>query len=239
MTMRNTLQRFEQFQQFQQFQRFLAALSVAALAATASGQATRKQSSNAQSSNAQISSGPLRTGDRILLSVEGEPTLTDTFTVRPGPEIDLPSYGAIRLDGVRRDNLQENMTLKLARYIKNPVVHARALVRVAVLGEVARPGFYSVPTDAMFSDVINAAGGPTHDADMKKLHVDRVGVVIAEGKPLQRALASGATLAQRDVESGDEIIVPLAHDAESRMRMISLFVGIPLAVATVLLLVRR
>jgi len=112
-------------------------------------------------------------------------------------------------------------------------------VRVAVLGEVAKPGFYSVPTDAMFADVINAAGGPTHDADMKKLHVDRVGVVMTQGPPMQRALASGMTLAQRDVESGDQIIIPHAHDVESRVRIISLLVAIPVAVITVLLLERR
>jgi len=230
------------FQQFQRFQRFLAIMSVAAFAATVSGQSGKGHASAAQSSaqsDAQSSAGPLRAGDRILLSVEGEPTLSDTFTVRPGPEIELPAYGAIRLDGVRRDNLQENMTIKLARFIKNPVVRAQALVRVGVLGEVTRPGFYSVPTDAMFSDVINAAGGPTQNADMKKLHVDRVGVVMAQGPAMQRALASGATLAQRDVESGDEIILPHTHDAETRLRMISLIVGIPLAVVTVLLLVRR
>ncbi len=215
-------------------QRFLAVVSMTAFAATVSAQ-TR----NAPSSNAPAPNGALRTGDRILLTVEGEPTLSDTFTVRPGPEIELPAYGAIGLEGVRRDDLQENMTRKLSRFIKNPVVHARALVRVAVLGEVNHPGFYSVPTDAMFADVINAAGGPTHEADLKKLHIDRVGVIMEQGPPMQRALASGATLAQRDVESGDEIILPRAHDVETRVRIISLLVGIPLAVVTVLLLVRR
>jgi polysaccharide export outer membrane protein len=210
-------------------QQLLAVVTAATFATAASAQASRPPSSG----------GALRTGDRILLAVEGEPALSDTFTVRPGPEIDLPSLGAIQLEGVTRDDLQQDMTRKLSRFIKNPVVHARALVRVAVLGEVNRPGFYSVPTDAMFADVINAAGGPTHDADMKKLHVDRIGVVMDQGPPMQRALASGATLAQRDVESGDEIILPHAHDVESRMRIISLVVGIPLAVATVLLLVRR
>jgi protein involved in polysaccharide export with SLBB domain len=220
-------------------QRFLAVSSVAVFAAAASAQPRNTPSSNAPSSSAPAANGTLRTGDRILLTVEGEPTLSDTFTVRPGPEIELPSYGAIGLEGVRRDDLQENMTRKLSRFIKNPVVHARALVRVAVLGEVNHPGFYSVPTDAMFADVINAAGGPTHDADLKKLHIDRVGVIIAQGQPLQRALASGATLEQRDVESGDEIILPRGHDTETRVRIISLLVGIPLAVVTVLLLVRR
>jgi polysaccharide export outer membrane protein len=210
-------------------QPFLSVLCVAACAATLS----------AQTSRASMSSGALRAGDRILLAVEGEPTLTDTFTVRPGPEIDLPLYGAIGLQGVRRDELQEDMTRKLAKFIKNPVVRARALVRVAILGEVNRPGFYSVPTDAMFSEVITAAGGPTHDADLKRLHVDRTGVVRDKGPSLQRALAGGETLAQRDVESGDEIVIPHVNDVEAHLRIISLIVGIPLAAITVLLLVRR
>jgi len=194
---------------------------------------------SAQAPRAGTSSGALRAGDRILLTVEGEPALTDTFTVRPGPEIDLPVYGAIGMEGVRRDDLQEDMTRKLSRFIKNPVVRARALVRVAILGEVNRPGFYNVPTDAMFSEVITAAGGPTHDADLKKLHVDRTGLVRDKGPALQRALASGETLAQRDVESGDEIVLPHANDVEAHLRILSLIVGIPLAAVTVLLLVRR
>jgi polysaccharide export outer membrane protein len=181
----------------------------------------------------------LRAGDRILLAVEGEPTLTDTFTVRAGPAVDLPVLGSIRLDGVRRDNLQDGMTREIGRYIKNPVVHARALVRVGVLGEVNRPGFYSVPAEAVFTDVLNAAGGPTKDAEMKKLHIDRTGVIIDTGEPLQRALASGATLEQLNVQSGDEVMVPHTADFESHIRVVSLIVGIPLAIVTVVLLLRR
>ena len=181
----------------------------------------------------------LRPGDRILLAVEGEPTLTDTFTVRPGPVIELPVLGSIRLDNVHRDDLQNDMTREIGRFIKNPVVHARALVRVAVLGEVTKPGFYSVPADALFADVITAAGGPTKDAELKKLHVDRTGVVLQRGPPLQRALSDGATLVQLDVQSGDEVVIPHTNDMEAHMRVISLFVGIPLALVTVFLLLRR
>jgi polysaccharide export outer membrane protein len=190
---------------------------------------------SAQAPVAPPSAGELRVGDRILLSVEGEPTLTDTFTVRPGPLIDLPGLGAIRLDGVRRDSLQRDMTREIGRFILNPVVHARALVRVAVLGEVTKPGFYSVPADAPFTDVLNAAGGPTRDAAMAKLYVDRAGVVGRSGKAMQRALATGATLEQIDVQSGDQVMVPRTSDTESKVRIASLLVGIPLGVVAIFL----
>jgi polysaccharide export outer membrane protein len=191
---------------------------------------------SAQAPSARFSGGALRAGDRILLAVEGEPTLTDTFTVRPGPVIELPVLGPIRLDGVRRDELQQDMTREIGRFIKNPVVRARALVRVAVLGEVVKPGFYSVPTDALFADIITVAGGPTQNAALNKLHVDRTGVVVQRGAPLQLALSGGETLAELDVQSGDEVVVPKANDFEGHLRLISLIVGIPLAIVTVIVL---
>src|SRR3989441_3665954 len=38
---------------------------------------------------------------------------------------------------------------EIARFIRDPVVHARALLSVGVTGEVARPGYYAVPGDAV------------------------------------------------------------------------------------------
>lgn len=213
------------------------ALLAAALSLAASLAASLPASLPAQAPPSR-SNGALRAGDRILLSVEGEPTLTDTFTVRPGPVIELPVLGAIRLDGVRRDDLQEDMTREIGRFIRNPVVHARALVRVAVLGEVVKPGFYSVPADAVFADIITAAGGTTQTAALDKLHVDRIGGVIEHGPPLQRAISRGETLAELDVQSGDEVVIPKTNDFEGHLRIITLIVGIPLAVVTVLLLTR-
>ncbi|OYV71887.1 MAG: hypothetical protein B7Z72_05980, partial [Gemmatimonadetes bacterium 21-71-4] len=50
-------------------------------------------------------SGDFRVGDRILMTVEGEPQLSDTFTVVPGPAIDLPVIGTVPLTGVKQTGL--------------------------------------------------------------------------------------------------------------------------------------
>src|SRR5438093_9895859 len=84
-------------------------------------------------------------GDRILLRVEGDSALSDTFTVVAGPALRLPDVGEICLAGVRRTDLEAHLTRELGRYIKEPVVQAHALIRVSVVGEVTRPGFYAVP----------------------------------------------------------------------------------------------
>src|SRR3989442_9450747 len=91
-------------------------------------------------------------GDRILLKVEGDSQFSDPFTVGPGPGLTLPVIGEIPLVGVRRADVEPYMSRELARYLKDPVVRAKALIRVSVVGEVQRPGFYSLPGDAVLAD---------------------------------------------------------------------------------------
>ena len=81
---------------------------------------------------------PFQVGDRVLLHVEGDSALSDTFTVVAGPALRLPDIGEISLAGVRRTDLESHLQHELSRYIKDPVVQARALIRVSVTGEVAR-----------------------------------------------------------------------------------------------------
>ena len=177
-----------------------------------------------------LGSGALRVGDRIVLSVESEPTLTDTFTVRPGPSIDLPVLGTIQLTGVLREDVESHLTTEIGRFIKNPVVRAQTLVRIAVLGEVATPGFFALPANALLSDAITHAGGPTRDAEMKKLHISRRGTTVQQGENLRSALAAGWTLDDLRLQAGDELIIPRRRDSERTVRMISLLVAIPLTV---------
>src|SRR5207249_3222905 len=74
-------------------------------------------------------------GDRILLQVEGDSLLSKTFAVGPGPALTLPVIGAIPLTGVRRSDIEPYLSQQLARYVKEPVVHAKALINLSILGE--------------------------------------------------------------------------------------------------------
>src|SRR5437899_12782544 len=82
-------------------------------------------------------------GDRILLRVEGDSSLSDTFTVSRGPALVLRVIGEVPLAGVRRADIEPYLARQIGRFLKDPVVHARALIRVSILSEVARPGFYA------------------------------------------------------------------------------------------------
>jgi len=179
-----------------------------------------------------------RTGDRIVLRVEGEQQLTDTFTVREGPAIELPAIGRVSLAGVRRDDLEPFLTRQLGKYLKSPVLRARALVRVGILGELARPGFYNVPADALVSDLLNAAGGPTKDSKMEKARVERAGTTVVTSDSLRKAFARGLTVAQVGLHSGDDMMVPRGSDPEHVWRVIAIVVTIPAAIYGAKLLFR-
>ncbi|HET7789695.1 MAG TPA: polysaccharide biosynthesis/export family protein [Gemmatimonadales bacterium] len=171
--------------------------------------------------------GDIRPGDRILLQVDGEKDLSDTFTVEAGPAVTLPAIGQVSLAGVAARDLASYFTRELGRYLKDPVVHAQVLVRVGILGEVMHPGFYGVPRDALLSDALMAAGGPTRDAKMTSLKVTRGGTVLLGADTLQRALAHGGTLADLGLHSGDEVLVPHNGDAERTFRIIGVLITVP------------
>jgi protein involved in polysaccharide export with SLBB domain len=181
--------------------------------------------------------GDFQPGDRILLRVEGDSALSDTFTVVAGPALRLPAIGEIPLAGVRRADLETHLTRELSRYLKDPVVHARALIRVSVLGEVVRPGFYAVPLDLVLADALMAAGGPTQDARVDRLRIVRGESALWGGAPLQSAMARGATLEQLGIRAGDRIEVPGGRrDPESKWRIAGLIVTTLATVVTVVTL---
>src|SRR5438093_6175138 len=96
---------------------------------------------------AQTPTTAFQAGDRILLHVEGDSALSDTFTVVAGPTLRLPNIGEISLAGVRRTDLEAHLTRELSRYIKDPVVQARALIRVSFVGDVNSHGLYTEHVD--------------------------------------------------------------------------------------------
>lgn len=172
----------------------------------------------------------MRVGDRIILRVDGETQLTDTFTVTAGPALVLPVVGSIALAGVRREDLEKQVTTEIGRFIRNPVVRVRLLVRVAVLGEIGRPGFYSVPIDFLVNDVLMMAGGPSKEGKVEKIRIERNGEPVWESDSLKVAMAGGLTLAQLDVQPEDAIIVPKGFEPEKFWRIVALFLTIPVAI---------
>ena len=120
----------------------------------------------------------------------------------------LPTVGEISLAGVLSTELEGHLISHLGRFLRNPQVQVKALIRVAITGGVERPGFYVFPTDALLADAIMQAGGPAFDADMNEIRVERGTERVWEPAPLRAAIANGSTLGQLDIRDGDRVVVP-------------------------------
>jgi polysaccharide export outer membrane protein len=178
----------------------------------------------------QAPQGDFEQGDQILLEVEGDTQFTRSFSVGPGPALTLPVIGAIPLKGVRRADVETYLSQQLGRYVKNPVVHAKVMVRLGVLGEVEHPGFYTLFSGAVVSDALMASGGPTKDANFAGARIERDGKGLFVGNGFQDAFTRGLTIEGMGLRTGDRIVVPRRNDTERTVRIVGILLSIPIAV---------
>lgn len=155
-----------------------------------------------------LNEGDFRVGDRILIAVEGEEALSDTFVVAPEQSLVLPGIGGVSLRGVLRSELEGHLTREVSRYIRDPVVRAGSFLRISVIGEVNRPGYHLFAANSPLAEALMSIGGPTNEANVSKVRVERAGTRLMEGEPVQQALNMGLTLSELGLRSGDQIDIP-------------------------------
>jgi protein involved in polysaccharide export with SLBB domain len=167
----------------------------------------RGRTPEAAALRARLRDGDFQVGDAIVLNVVGVTQFSDTFPVRAGRVLQLPEIAPIPLAGVLRSEIQPHLRRHLGRYVINPTVEAYTLVRLAVAGGVAQPGFYEVRPDAPVTDAVMRAGGLAADGDATKLSLRRAGRTIIPEDQLRARLAMGSTLDDLNIRAGDEIRV--------------------------------
>ena len=175
-----------------------------------------------------LTEGDFHVGDQIELLVRNEEELSDTFTVEPGPLLVLPVGGEIPLAGLLRSELEPHLTEHLSRYIRAPMVRAQALVRISVVGEVSRPGFYVVRADVPVTEAFTVAGGPTRDADLDDVRVERRGTRVWDGEQLELAMNQGRTFDQLGIRAGDQLVVGESRNTWETLRIV--LISVPTAI---------
>jgi SLBB domain len=152
--------------------------------------------------------GDFQEGDRIVVKVtRGSTGVSDTLLVRAGKQLQLRQMGEVSLNGVLRSELVPRLSAHIATYLRDPDVQATQLVRVGILGNVGRPGFYYAPADIPLADVLMAAGGPSPTADLNKVLIRRDGDVIVDESNTRTALTNGMSMDFLHMRAGDEISV--------------------------------
>lgn len=151
--------------------------------------------------------GDFQVGDKIMISVVGETQFTDSFVVAPGRMLTLPGTQPVPLQGILRHEAEAYLTEQLKRVLRNPEVKIVPMIRLSVLGQVGRPGFYQFPADMVIADAIMQAGGPTGGANPSESTVKRSGTEIVSEEEFALALERGQTLDQLNLRAGDEMVV--------------------------------
>lgn len=176
-----------------------------------------------------LQEGDFQVGDRILLDVENEATLTDTFTVDRGRILSLPLIGDVALEGLLRAELQTRLAEFIGQFIREPRVRARSLIPVTISGAVGQPGFYTLPSELQFTSALMMAGGTSTTADITKIRIERGDEEIWDEEALQGAITEGRTLDQLSLRAGDLVVVPEANTPARTLAIVQVL-GVALAI---------
>src|SRR5437660_674478 len=151
--------------------------------------------------------------DILDVTVWNNAGLSRTVPVRPDGKISLPLLDDVQAAGVTPKQLKADLTRRLAKFIASPevsvIVREIRSRKVAVLGEVRKPGRYDVGSRASVLDAIALAGGFNDFARRSKMVILRV-----EGSTVTRIpcdydkVVSDGQLETFLLRPGDTLIVP-------------------------------
>ena len=178
-----------------------------------------KLRSDAATIRERLQNGDFIPGDRIMLVVQGDSALSDTFTVRGDRMLPLPNIPAISLQGVLDSELEPHLTKELSKYIKTVNLEATPLVRISLLG-FPQSNFYTVPVDQAITDVIATAGGwgSISAVTPDKAVVRRNGKIFLDAKATAAAVREAKTVGDMALRDGDELYLPEKSSSSNKLQ---------------------
>jgi len=115
--------------------------------------------------------------DVLAINVWKEPEVSRSVPVRSDGKISLPLAGEIQAAGKTPLQLERDMATKLKDYVAEPevtiIVQEIKSQKFNMLGQVARPGSYSLAQAATVLDAIALAGGFRDFAKQKSIYILR------------------------------------------------------------------
>jgi polysaccharide export outer membrane protein len=173
-------------------------------------------SSPSSSSTEQFNQYRLAASDAIDISVPSFPEFNGTSTVDSEGNASFPILGRIAVAGLTLREVETKISYELnRRYLQDPpevnIILATARpAEIAVIGEVARPGYYALTNGAPVSAALISAGGSTNNGDLRSVLVRRTlvdGTLVEKKIDLYTPLLVGQKLPDIRLQGGDTIVV--------------------------------
>jgi polysaccharide export outer membrane protein len=115
--------------------------------------------------------------DILTINVWKEPDVSRSLPVRSDGRISLPLVGEVQAAGLTPLQLEQNIVSRLRNYITEPEVTVMVQQinsqKFNILGQVAKPGSYSLTVATTVLDAIAAAGGFRDFAKKKGIYILR------------------------------------------------------------------
>jgi len=118
-------------------------------------------------------------GDELMIRAWGQIDVDYRATVDRTGSIYLPKVGSISVAGVRYDQINDHLRAAIGRVFKNfnvSVTMGRLRsIQVFVVGQVRRPGSYTVSSLSTLVNALFASGGPSKRGSMRHIELKRQG----------------------------------------------------------------
>ena len=152
-------------------------------------------------------------GDVLQISVWGYPELTNIITVRPDGMVSFPLINEIKAVGKTPEEIRQEINQQLCKILKDAQVSLTVInfrtINVSVLGEVSKPGLYSLTERVDVLKAISAAGGLTDKAGLKNATIIREEQEIIS-VDLEKLLIQNDLTQNYLLNSGDSLYIPKA-----------------------------
>ena len=164
-----------------------------------------------------LGDGPYTLGrdDIIRVDVRSQPEFSGNFIINFDGRIQYNYVGDVPIAGLTKYEVQQVLEKLIQKYVRVPIVNVAIVAYnskvVYVIGEVGRPGKFIMRGDAIkLREAILAAGLPTHDAALSRIHVikpdlndPRIRVI-----NMKRILYKGKLKDDVDLFPGEIVVVP-------------------------------
>lgn len=162
----------------------------------------------------------IKPGDVIEIVVYENERLNQTIVVGPGGMVDSPLLKEIPIDDITLERFQEILVTQLSRYTeRSPLVRVRFVesyaIKVTVLGQVAKPGVYTIQSAATLQGAIGEAGGITTGAQLSQVKLIRSEHAEASAPVMNNGASTQVVNMEKFYLEGNPSHLPMLKDGDT------------------------
>jgi len=150
-------------------------------------------------------------GDTLYVNMWGLAEASYQVVVDRNGEIFLPKAGPVRVWGLKYSEMETLVKDQLSKYFTrvniNITMGPLRTLKVFILGEVVKPGAYTVSSLSTITNALFAAGGPSTQGSLRDIRLIRNNQIIAR-LDLYTFLLEGSRVGDERLLSDDAIFVP-------------------------------